>query len=190
MIKQVYKGKDMTLMLNAWQAGDELASNNLMTVIYEELCLIARSQLKSERGHQTYMTQGLVNEAYLRFSANQGMSFQNRAHFFGIASRTMRQILVDHARGNAAEKRGGLMERVYVENIDGLSQEEPVDLVKLDRALQELSEFDKPKANMVEMRYFGGLTIEETAQFLNLSPATLKRDWKIAKAWLLRRMKN
>jgi RNA polymerase sigma factor (TIGR02999 family) len=190
MINQLYKGKDMTLLLNAWQAGDEEASSSLMSIIYDELCVIARSQLKSERGQHTYMTQGLVNEAYLRFCCNQGLSFQSRAHFFGIASRTMRQILVDHARGNAAEKRGGQMERVYVENIDGLYQEEPVDLIKLDRALKELSEFDKPKANMVEVRYFGGLTIEETAQVLGLSPATLKRDWKIAKAWLLRRMKN
>jgi len=190
MINEVYKGKDMTLLLNAWQAGDEHASSDLMSIIYEELCLIARSQLKSERGQHTYTTQGLVSEAYLRFSNKQGLNFENRAHFFGIASRTMRQILVDHARGNAAEKRGGQMERVYVENIDGLYQEDPVDLIKLDIALQELGEFDKPKAKMVEMRYFGGLTIEETANILGLSPATLKRDWKIAKAWLLRRMKN
>lgn len=182
--------KDVTVQLNAWMDGDPLAGDEVVGLIYEELCLIARSQLKKERAHHTFRTQGLVHEAYLRLCEQRGLEFQNRAHFFGIAARTMRQILIDHARGNLAEKRGGRFDRVYIESIESVTREDAVDIIKLDQALRDLEKHDESKARMVEMRYFGGLTIEECAGFLEISPATLKRDWKFTKAWLLRHIRS
>jgi len=182
--------KEVTVQLNAWMDGDPLAGDEVVGLIYEELCLIARSQLKKERAHHTFKTQGLVHEAYLRLCEQRGLSFQNRAHFFGIAARTMRQILIDHARVNLAEKRGGRFDRVYIENIESMKREEPVDILKLDQALIDLAKQDSGKARMVEMRYFGGLTIEECAEVMAVSPATLKREWKFTKAWLLRHIRT
>ena len=179
---------NVTGSLNDWKQGDAGAGNAVMPLIYDELCQIARGQLRKERAHHTFKTQGLVHEAYLRLNNQPGVRFKSRTHFYGIAARTMRQVLVDHAREHLAEKRGGRYERVYVEDIDGLHEEDPLDLLRLDKALEELGEFDQEKALMVDMRYFGGLTIEETAELLEVSPATLKRDWHFTKAWLARHM--
>lgn len=180
----------VTVQLNAWVDGDPVAGNDVMGLIYDELCLIARSQLKKERAHHSFKTQGLVHEAYLRLCDQKGLVFQNRAHFFGIAARTMRQILIDHAREGLAAKRGKRFDRVYVESIESVSREEPIDILRLDQALDDLSKNDEAKARMVELRYFGGLTIEETAEVMDISPAKLKREWKFAKAWLLRHMQS
>jgi RNA polymerase sigma factor (TIGR02999 family) len=182
--------KNVTVQLNAWMDGDLLAGDDVVGLIYEELCLIARSQLKKERSHHTFKTQGLVHEAYLRLCEQRGLAFQSRAHFFGIAARTMRQILIDHARVNLAEKRGGRFDRVFIENIETVTREDTIDILKLNEALEDLEKHDVGKARMVEMRYFGGLTIEECAEVLSVSPATLKREWKFAKAWLLRHMQT
>ena len=186
-MKMQYK-RDLTVLLNQWQSGSEEALNDLMTLVYDELCIIARSQLKKERENHTFRTQVLVNEAYLRLCNQRELSFQNRAHFFGIASRTMRQILVDYAREFHAEKRGGRHERIYVENIDVLSKDKAFNIMRLDKAMEELEEFDKRKCKIVELRYFGGLTIEETAELMSTSASSLKREWTFIKAWLLRRM--
>ncbi len=179
---------NVTGQLNAWKDGDNNAGADVMALIYDELCLIARGQLKKERAHHTFRTQSLVHECYLRLHHQQGIRFQSRTHFYGIAARTMRQVLVDHAREHRAEKRGGRYERIYLENIDAVLKDDPIDLIKLDHALTDLGKHDKQKALMVEMRYFGGLTIGETAELLSISPATLKRDWNFTKAWLLRHM--
>ena len=176
----------VTHLLKQWREGREDALNDLIPLVYDELCVIARSRLKRERRHHTFRTHVLVNEAYLRLCAQKDVDFENRNHFFGIAARIMRQILVDYAREFQAEKRGGSVERIYVDDIDGFSKERALDLVQLDQALAALEEVDKKKCQIVEMRYFAGLTIEETARVLNTSPASLKREWAFAKAWLLR----
>ncbi len=180
--------KDVTLLLNAWRDGSQEALNQLMALVYDELCIIARSRLKKERRHHTFRTGVLVNEAYLRLSSQKGMDYQNRSHFFGITARIMRQVLVDYAREYHADKRGGTVDRIYLEDIDGFTKDRTLDLVLLDQSLEALAKFDKRKCRIVEMRYFGGLTIEETAQVLEISIATLKREWAIARAWLLRNM--
>jgi len=180
----------VTVQLNAWLNGADPDARDVMGLIYDELCLIARSQLKKERAHHSFKTQGLVHEAYLRLCDQKGLTLQNRSHFFGVAARTMRQILIDHAREGLAAKRGRRYDRVYVESIESVSRDEPIDILRLDQALEDLNKKDEAKALMVELRYFGGLTIEETAEALSMSPAKLKREWKFAKAWLLRHMKT
>ena len=182
----MHYNKNVTQLLMAWQEGSEGALKELMPLVYQELCIIARSHLKKERPHHTLNTVALVNEAYVRLCSQNDLNFQSRAHFFGIAARTMRQILVDYARECQAEKRGGQRERIFAENIDGFSKEKAIELVKLDEALKNLAQIDEKKCRIVEMRYFGGLTLAETAQVLKTSIATLKREWAIAKAWLLR----
>lgn len=180
-------GKDVTLLLQDWRSGSKKALDELMPLVYEELCIIARSRLKNEkRPFHTLRTDALVNEAYIRLCSQKDINFQNRTHFFGIAARIMRQILVDYARGHHAEKRGGQVERAYSEDVEALSRERARELVRLDSALEALEQFDKQKAHIVEVRYFGGLTIEEAAEVLEMSPASLKREWTIARAWLMK----
>ncbi len=180
-------GKDVTLLLQDWRGGSKKALDELMPLVYEELCIIARSRLKNEkRPFHTLRTDALVNEAYIRLCSQKDINFQNRTHFFGIAARIMRQILVDYARGHHAEKRGGQVERAYSEDVEALSRERARELVRLDSALEALEQFDKQKAHIVEVRYFGGLTIEEAAEVLEMSPASLKREWTIARAWLMK----
>ena len=181
---------EITKLLINWRKGDRKALDKLMPLVYEELRIIARSRLKHERRDHSFRTDVLVNETYLKFTSNKEPNCQDRVHFFGIAARLMRQILVDYAREHSAEKRGGNAERIYVDDIDGFSKERNLDLIKLDQALVELEQKDKRKAMMVEIRYFGGLTIEETAQVLELSVASLKREWNFAKAFLLRSLDN
>jgi len=182
--------KEVSKLLHAWGSGDDSALNDLIPLVHSELCVIARSQLRRERANHTFRTQGLVNEAYLRLCRQKGLEVQNRAHFFGIAARIMRQILVDYARGFHAEKRGGQLDRIYVENIDGFSHEDAVDIVQLNRAMEEFAQHDQRKCQIVELRFFGGLTLEETAKVMDISPAKLKREWTFAKAWLLRNIKS
>jgi len=177
---------DVTMLLNAWQSGDDKALNELIPLIYDELCIIARNYLRREGRDHTFRTRALVNEAYLRLDAHKKFSFKNRSHFFGIAAKTMRQVLVDYAREHNTIKRGGHVERIYLENMDGFSKERALDLIELDNALANLDAFDAKKCRIVELRYFAGLTIEEAAETLDMSVSTLKREWTIAKAWLKR----
>ena len=180
--------QDVTRLLVAWQGGDEGALEVLMPMIEDELGVIARSQLRKERQNHTFRTNDLVNEAFLKLFGQRAMNIQNRNHFFGIAARAMRQVLVDYARECRTEKRGGGYDRLHLENIDNLSKERPVDLILLDEALDELQKRDQQKCRLVEMRYFAGLTNEQTADVLGISVATVKRDWTFARSWLKRKM--
>ena len=169
------------------RAGDTSALNKLLPLVYDELRKIASSYLSQERSGHTIQTSDLVHEAYLRL-ANADVSWQNRAHFFGIAARSMRQILVDYARRRNAEKRGGGMTRVSLSESVVVLDEDFSRLLMLDDALRRLEQVDARLCKVVELRYFSGLTVEETAEVLSVSPRTVENDWNLAKAWLFRTM--
>jgi RNA polymerase sigma factor (TIGR02999 family) len=182
---------DVTRYLRAWEAGDDRALEALLPLVYAELRQIAARHLGSERSGHTLQPTALVNEAYLRLHGLRGVPWHDRTHFFAIASRIMRRALVDHARARSAVKRGADAPRV--ELIEGVHDAlEPVldapTLIDLDRALDELALAEPRLARLVEVRFFGGLTIEEAALVLGCSPRTAKRDWTFARAWLLRRL--
>jgi RNA polymerase sigma factor (TIGR02999 family) len=164
------------------QDGPQLAS--LMPLVYDELRRIAERYMRHERPGQTIQATGLVNEAYLRLAAERPREFANRTHFVAIAALSMRQILVQRARSRAAQKRGGAPERLTLDEGMLVEQSRSVDLIALDDALTELAAFDPAQARIVELRYFGGLTVEETADAVGVSPATVKREWAMARAWL------
>ncbi len=174
-------------LLEQWTHGDAKALDALFPLVYDELRRLARSYLRSERSGHTLQSTALVNEAYLRL-VNQHASWQNRAHFFGIAAQMMRRILVDYARRHNAARRGeGACKVTLDEQIAG-AQERDIDVMAVDEALTRLAELDAQQSRIVELRFFAGLSIEETAEVLKLSPATVKRDWAMAKAWLYREM--
>ena len=175
---------DVTQLLVAWGNGDRAALDRLMPLVYEELRRLARHYMSRERPGHTLQTTALVNEAYLRLVGQESMRWENRAHFFGIAARLMRQILVEHARGRQAAKRGGGRYRLSLSKVDRSASRPDVNLIALDEALGRLEAVDPQKSRIVELRYFGGLGIEETAEVIGISPATVKRDWKMARAWL------
>lgn len=174
-----------TELLLRWRSGDQAALQDLIPIVYRDLRLAARRCLRSERVDHTLQSTELVHEAYLRLAGNQPVSIENRAHFVAIAARLMRQILVDHARRRSAVKRGPQY-KVELDASFDVPQKDSVDIVVLDDALTRLSRRDLQQQKIVEMRFFGGLTVEETALALEISPATVKRDWNIAKAWLMR----
>ena len=174
---------DFTALLGAWRAGDEHARDRLVGIAYPELRAIARRQLANERGDHTLQPTALVNEAYMRLSRLDRIDWQDRVHFVRMASRVMREILVDHARRHGAGKRDG-GERVPITQVDVAAPEGDIDMLALDGALDRLAAIDPARAQLVELRYFGGLTIEETAEALAISPATAKRHWQAARAWL------
>lgn len=182
--------REVTRLLSAWSAGNEEALEQLMPLVYDELRRLARGYLAKERRELTLQATGLVNEAYLRLIDQSGVEWTDRSHFFAIAARTMRRILVDHARARRADKRGGEIERlVFDEQLDAFEESGiDVDLLDLDEALKELAAFDERQAKLVELRFFGGLSIRETGEMLGLSPATVKREWALARAWLYRRL--
>lgn len=177
---------DVTRLLQAWGQGDEDARDRLIPVVYHELRKRAAAQLRRERPGHTLRPTDLVHETYLRL-CEQEVGWQSRNQFFGVASRLMRRILVDHARARGAAKRGGRHRITLVEDEAGTSPEEP-DLLGLDEALDELAAIDEPQARLVELRYFGGLTLEETASVLGVSRATAAREWLTARTWLHRRL--
>ncbi len=179
----------VTELLNAWQEGRQGAVDELMPLVYQELRKLARSYLRNERPDHTLQATALVNEAYLRLMGQKNVQWENRKHFFGIASQLMRRILVDHARKRAADKRGGAEPLVLFDE-DKVAPSEQPDLVELDAALDALAKIDPDQAKLVELRYFTGLTIDETAKVLELSPATVKREWIVAKAWLRRELER
>ena len=179
---------EVTQLLVAWGNGDKAALDRLMPLVHTELRRLARHYMSRERSGHTLQTSALVNEAYLRLVDQEGMRWENRAHFFGIAARLMRQILVEHARGRQAAKRGGGQYRLSLSKVDRIASAPDVNLLALDEALGRLETLDPQKSRVVELRYFGGLGIEETAEVIGISPATVKRDWGMARAWLRREL--
>jgi RNA polymerase sigma-70 factor (ECF subfamily) len=175
---------EVTRLLVQLTDGDHAALDALLPLVYAELRRLAAGYLRRERHGHTLQPTALVHEAYLRMIDQTQVRWQNRAHFFGVAAQMMRRILVDHARSQQAEKRGGDMQKLSLdENID-VSGERASDLVALDEALQRLAEIDPQKSRVVELRFFGGLSVEETAEVLGVSAPTVKRQWRMAKAWL------
>ena len=178
------KPKSITQLLVAWSDGDPTALNELVPLVNEELRRLARSYMRRERPDHTLQTTALVNEAYLRLVDQKQVHWQNRAHFLAIAAQLMRRILVDYARRRQYQKRGGGALQVTLGHAENLTDEKAPDLVSLDEALTELDKMDSRRGRVVELRFFGGLSIEETAEVLKISPTTVERDWTIAKAWL------
>ena len=175
---------DVTQLLIKWSNGDKAALDKLMPLIQEELRRLAHHYMSRERPGHTLQTTALVNEAYLRLVNRKDVHWQNRTHFFAIAATLMRSILVDHARSHTYAKRGGGAHKTELDEAMVVSQERAAEVVALDDALKELASFDLKQSRIVELRFFGGLTTEETAEVLHLSPATIKREWSTAKAWL------
>ena len=180
---------DITARLLAWGRGDHAADGALVEAVYHELRRLARSYLRRVRQEHSMPPTALVHEAYLKLIDQRRVEWQNRAHFFAIAAQQMRRILVDHARAHYAAKRGagGV---VPLSDLDVAVEPPPVDLVALDEALGKLALIDERQARLVELRYFGGLTIDETASMLEVAPATVKRDWVLARTWLYRELQG
>ena len=179
---------DVTQLLVAWGNGDQAARDQLMSVVYDELHRLARRYMRRESPGHTLQTSALVNEAFLRLVDQQNVHWQNRAHFFGIAAQMMRRILVDYARSRGTTKRGaGAVKLTFGEGMI-VSDERNAEIVAVHEALEQLSQIDSRKGQIVELRFFGGLSIEETAEVLGVSPGTVMRDWTLAKAWLRREM--
>ena len=171
-------------LLRNWGQGDSDARDALIPLVYDELRRVARRYLRRERPDHTLQSAALVNEAYLRLMGGGSPQWQNRAHFFGVAARLMRHILVDHARKRCAAKRGAGAPRLTLDPQAGLPQAKELDLVQLDDALNRLGDLDAQQSQIVELRFFGGLSIEETSMVLGVSPATVKREWATARTWL------
>ncbi len=178
----------ITQLLKQWQEGDSEALETLMPLVYSELKRLAGSYLRRERPDHTLQSAALVNEAYLRLVDQNQTHWQNKAHFFGIAAQMMRRILADHARGHNADKRGGGLPALELDEAMVQAQSRNVDLLGLEQALQKLEKLDAQQGKIVELRFFSGLSIEDTANVLGISPATVKRDWTVARAWLFREM--
>ena len=178
-------------MLAAWNDGDRDAIDRLMPLVETELRRIAHNYMRRETPGHTLQTTALVNEAYMKLIGQREVNWQNRAHFFALSATVMRRILLNHARDRLAAKRGAGAEQVDIEGggaVAVLSAEKSKELVALDEALEELAKFDKMKSRIVELRYFGGLTLEETAQALGVAPVTVSVHWRVAKAWLAREL--
>jgi len=181
--------EQITLWLTNWRQGDQNASERLFAVVYPQLQRIAARFLRNERNDHTLEPSALVHELYVRLLGSEPVAFNDRAHFFALAAQTMRRILIDHARARIADKRGGEQQRVNLSAVEGWN---PVsynqDLLDLDQALLKLEKADSRAARVVELRFFGGLQEEEVAEVLNVSVITVKRDWKVARAWLIGRL--
>ena len=176
----------VTKLLLAWRDGDTAALDRLIPLVHAELRRIARSFMRKERAGHTLQTSALVNEAYLRLIDAQNVSWQNRTHFFSLAASLMRRILVDFAREHQARKRGGSLEQVSLDEAMAMELGSREDIVAVDEALTALADVDERKSKVVELRFFGGLTEAEIAEALQVSPETVRRDWRLAKAWLLK----
>jgi len=176
----------VTRLLAEWGKGDQAALEKLTPLIYGELKRLAARYLRRERSDHTLEATALVHEAYLRLIDQRHVVWQNRAHFFGVAAQAIRRILVDYARGRHAAKRGAGAVKLSLEDVVETPRQRPLDLVALDDALEDLAKMDPQQSRVVELRFFAGLSIEETAEVLGISPATVKRDWTAAKAWLHR----
>ena len=180
--------QNITGLLLKWGSGDKAALDELMPLVYDELRKLAASYLRNQVGGQSLQATGLVHEAYVQLADQRAVSMQHRAQFFGLAAKVMRDILVDHARKRLAAKRGGGQLRLSLSQADRLGRKPDVDLLALDDALRVLAETNSQHSRVIELRFFGGLTIAETAQVMNLSPATTERYWSFARAWLRREL--
>jgi len=179
---------EVTRILEDWSKGDRDALAKLTPLVYNELRRIAGRYLRRERPDHTLQATALVHEAYVRLVDQSSARWQNRAQFFGVAAQLMRRILVDHARSHKAAKRGGLVQKLSLEEAGDIQGKANVDVVALDNALGKLTRIDPQQGRIVELRFFGGLSIEETAEVLGISPATVKREWSTAQAWLYREL--
>jgi RNA polymerase sigma factor (TIGR02999 family) len=182
--------QDITRLLLAWGAGDKAALDELMPLVYAELRKLARGFMRHQRPDHTLQTTALVNEAYLRLIDSSRVNWQNRTHFFAISAQLMRRILVDFARARKSLKRGGEVQKVELDEALVVPLEQKTDLVALDDALKALAELNPRQSQVVELRYFGGLSEEEIAEHLGISVRTVRRDWSVARAWLFRRMRD
>lgn len=180
---------DVTALLLAWSDGDDAARSRLFEAVYDELRRLARNRMRGERPEVSLAPTALVHEAYLRLIDQQRVRWQNRSHFFAIAGHVMRRVLVDHARARAAAKRGPDL-RIPLDDVDIAAAATDVDVLALDAALDKLAAQDPRQSEMVELRFFAGLTVDETAAALGVSPVTVKRDWAFARAWLFRELKE
>jgi len=184
------RSQEVTVFLKAWSGGDREAADRLMMLVYDEMRRLAASYLRRQRSDHTLQPTALVHEAYMKLIDVSEVDWQDRAHFFAVAAQTMRHILVDHARAVAADKRGGGAQKIALDEAVSFSKgQQDVDLLALDEALQKLAEQDREQSRIVELRFFGGLTVEETAEVLKISPATVKREWSTARAWLFRQLR-
>jgi RNA polymerase sigma factor (TIGR02999 family) len=185
---------EVTVLLRAWSGGDRAALDRLTPVVYDELRRIARRYMRNERAGNSLQTTALVNEAWLRLIDVHNVGWQDRLHFFAVSAQMMRRILVDAARARASGKRDGQVKRVNhstavnLDRIPDTGSERGAELIALDDALNGLAELDPRKAQVIELRFFGGLSVEETSEILKISPQSVMRDWKLAKAWLLREL--
>ena len=179
---------EVTSLLKDWNNGQPEALEALLPLVYDELHRVAGRYLRKERQDHTLQTTALVHEAYLRLIDQNQANWQNRAQFFGVAANMMRRILVDHARGHHADKRGGGAAKLSLDEAIEIADQKAVDLIALDDALNRLAQLDQQQCQVVELRFFGGLTVEEVAEVMKLSPATIKREWSMAKAWLHREL--
>lgn len=180
---------NVTVLLNDLNNGDETAPERLLPLVYDDLRRLARAYFANEKQEHTLQATALVHEAYIRLVNWENVSWQNRAHFFAVAADVMRKILIDHARRKNAQKREG-GQKILIDEAVSFSSEKELDLLKLDEALQALEKLDKRQARIVELRFFGGLSIEETAYVLKVSETTVKRDWTFAKAWFQRELQS
>lgn len=180
----------ITLLLTDWSKGDDNVLEKLMPLVYEELRKMARRYIRNQPSGHTFQTTELIHEAYIKLAGHGTRNWQNRSHFFGVAAKAMRHILVDYARMKGRHKRGGWQERVTFAEESFSAIGKAREMVALDDALNQLNELDERKVHVVEMKFFGGLNVEEIAGVLKVSPETVKRDWSFAKTWLLRELSN
>jgi RNA polymerase sigma-70 factor (ECF subfamily) len=181
---------EVTLLLSALTRGDDGAATKLIPVVYNELRRLAGSYMRRERVDHTLQATALVHEAYLKLVEQRSVDWQSRAHFFGVAAQLMRRILIDHARGHTRQKRGGEQRKVSLDEAFVFSEKQADELLAVDDSLNRLAEIDSRQARVVELRFFGGLSVEEAAEVLGVSPKTVKRDWSVAKAWLYADLKE
>jgi RNA polymerase sigma factor (TIGR02999 family) len=177
-------------LLDSVRKGDADAAFTLMPLLYNELHRLAMHYMRSERPGHTLQATALVNEAYLKLIDQRAANWESRSHFIAVAAQVMRNVLIDHARGRQRVKRGGLQQKVPLEDVVLISEEQTDDLIALDTAMKRLEEIDARQSRIVELRYFGGLTVEQTAEVLGISPKTVKRDWAVARAWLHRELRT
>lgn len=188
--KMSVSSNQLTQLLAEWSDGNEAALENLMPLVYDELRRMARRYMNRQPSGHTLQTTELIHEAYLKLAGKEEHNWQNRAHFFGVAAQVMRHILVDYARARSSQKRGGDFQRAEFEEAFVVSSKRVGDIVALDDALNSLTELDERKCRVVELKFFGGLKIEEIAEVLKVSPVTVKRDWRFARTWLLRELSD
>jgi RNA polymerase sigma-70 factor, ECF subfamily len=184
------ESQDVTLLLSALTRGDDAAASKLVPVVYGELRRLADNYMRRERVDHTLQATALVHEAYLKLVEQRSVNWQGRAHFFGVAAQLMRRILIDHARGHVRQKRGGEQKKVSLDEAFVFVERQADELVAVDDSLNRLAKIDPRQARVVELRFFGGLSVEEAAEVLGVSPKTVKRDWSVAKAWLYADLKE